>query len=152
MSDNRDLVLQIQLLSETARMPTRASAAAAGYDLYANEDVFVPPLNGFTTIPSATVRTGIAICVPEGTYGRIAPRSGLAVKHGISVGAGVIDRDYTGEVCVVLFNHSSQQLCLQKGDCVAQLILERIVTPEAVQVDNLSKTDRGTNGFGSTGR
>jgi dUTP pyrophosphatase len=97
------------------------------------------------------VSTGIAVKVPEGTYGRIAPRSGLAVKHGLHIGAGVIDTDYTGEVKVVIFNHNSKKYIIKPGFRIAQLILEQCVTPEVVEVDDLDATDRGSNGFGSTG-
>ena len=92
-----------------------------------------------------------SVKVPEGTYGRIAPRSGLAVKHGIQVGAGVIDSDYTGELKVVLFNHNNKKYNIKPGFRIAQLILEQCVTPEVVEVDDLDTTDRGNNGFGSTG-
>ena len=88
-----------------------------------------------------------------GTYGRIAPRSGLAVKNGISTGAGVVDRDYTGEVKVVLFNHSENDFEVKVGDRVAQLILEKIVEDaEVVVVESLEESARGAGGFGSTGK
>ena len=91
--------------------------------------------------------------MPVGTYGRIAPRSGLAVKNGISTGAGVVDRDYTGEVKVVLFNHGENDFEVKVGDRVAQLILERIVEDaEVVVVESLEESARGAGGFGSTGK
>lgn len=89
--------------------------------------------------------------MPEGTYGRVAPRSGLAWKNFIDVGAGVIDQDYRGNVGVILFNHSDTPFEIKKGDRIAQLILERIVHPVVVEADTLSDTDRGAGGFGSTG-
>lgn len=99
----------------------------------------------------------MAIVCPEGTYGRIAPRSGLAVKSGISTGAGVIDADYRGEVKVLLFNHSDADFNIEKGDRIAQLILERIYTPEIEVLDDNAwevenNTERGAGGFGSTGK
>lgn len=112
--------LQIQLLSATAKPPTRGSAFAAGYDLYASKA---------TTIPArdrVLVDTDISIAVPEGTYGRVAPRSGLAVKHGIDTGAGVIDADYRGPVKVLLFNLSETDFEVQVGDRIAQIIVERV--------------------------
>lgn len=98
---------QVQLDSSypSARLPTRGSEFAAGYDLYSAEDVILPGSGG-----RKVVQTGIRICVPEGTYGRVAPRSGLAVKNGIQTGAGVVDRDYTGLLGVVLFNFGEKEL------------------------------------------
>lgn len=85
------------------------------------------------------------------TDGRIAPRSGLAAKHFIDTGAGVIDADYRGQVKVLLFNHSDGDFQVAEGDRVAQLILERIYTPEVLEVDELEESVRGAGGFGSTG-
>ena len=91
------------------------------------------------------------MAVPNGTYGRIAPRSGLAWKKFIDVGAGVIDGDYRGEVGVVLFNHGADDLVVAAGDRVAQLVLERISFAEPTLVESLEDTKRGAGGFGSTG-
>lgn len=106
------------------------------------------------TVPArgkALVKTDIQIEVPFGTYGRVAPRSGLAWKNFIDVGAGVIDQDYRGNVGVILFNHSDEAFEVKKGDRIAQLICERIVYPTLVQLDSLTDTNRGAGGFGSTG-
>ncbi|KXJ95963.1 deoxyuridine 5'-triphosphate nucleotidohydrolase [Microdochium bolleyi] len=138
--------LLIKKLSETAKLPTRGSAFAAGYDIYASKA---------TTIPArgkALVDTDIAIAVPAGTYGRIAPRSGLASKHFIDTGAGVIDADYRGQVKVLLFNHNDTDFAVAEGDRVAQLVIERIYTPEVVEVAELEESVRGAGGFGSTGK
>ncbi|GAA5955736.1 hypothetical protein JCM8115_006838 [Rhodotorula mucilaginosa] len=135
----------VQRLSQAAQLPTRGSALAAGYDLYSAEDKSVPAQG------KALISTGLAIAVPEGTYGRVAPRSGLASKHMIDTGAGVIDADYRGEVKVLLFNLSQTDFEVKQGDRVAQLILERIVTPEVQEVESLAETVRGAGGFGSTG-
>ncbi|CCC67801.1 hypothetical protein NCAS_0A12430 [Naumovozyma castellii] len=139
--------LKVQLRSATAKAPTKGSLTAAGYDIYASAP---------TTIPAqgqGLVSTDVSFTVPQGTYGRIAPRSGLAVKNGISTGAGVVDRDYTGEVKVVLFNHSTKDFHVEVGDRVAQLILERIVEDaEVVVVESLEESARGAGGFGSTGK
>ncbi|OAP54643.1 deoxyuridine 5'-triphosphate nucleotidohydrolase [Fonsecaea erecta] len=137
--------LLIKKLSADASTPTRGSAFAAGYDLYAAKP---------TTIPArgkALVSTDLSIATPEGTYGRIAPRSGLAAKHFIDTGAGVIDADYRGEVKVLLFNHGEADFPVNKGDRIAQLVLERIYTPEIVEVEDLEESVRGAGGFGSTG-
>ena len=95
--------------------------------------------------------TGLSISFPAGLYARIAPRSGLALKKFMDVGAGVVDADYRGEVGVVLFNHGDQDFEVKMGDRIAQLILEQISTPEVVEVSGLDETVRGTGGFGSTG-
>lgn len=95
--------------------------------------------------------TGVAVVLPVGTYGRVAPRSGLAVKHGINVGAGVVDPDYTGEVKVLLFNHGVDAFEVKRGDRIAQLILERCETPDVEEVGVIAETARGAGGFGSTG-
>lgn len=99
----------------------------------------------------AVVNTDIQIELPEGCYGRVAPRSGLAVKNCIDVGAGVIDEDYRGNVGVVMFNHSDLEFTVAKGDRIAQLICERIYYPTLEEVKSLSDTLRGDGGFGSTG-
>lgn len=142
--------LKIHLLSPDGKSPSRGSLEAAGYDIYASEQTSIPA-NG-----RALVSTALAIICPLGTYGRIAPRSGLAVKHGISTGAGVIDADYRGEVKVLLFNHNDKDFKVEKGDRIAQLILERIYTPEIQVLDDSAwetakLTERGAGGFGSTG-
>ncbi|KAF2278143.1 dUTP diphosphatase [Westerdykella ornata] len=137
--------LQVQLLSDKARAPTKGSAFAAGHDLYSARDVVVPARG------RARVDTDISIAVPVGTYGRIAPRSGLAAKHGIDTLAGVIDADYRGQVGVILANLSDEDFQIKAGDRIAQLIVERIVMPEVVVVEKLEESVRGAGGFGSTG-
>lgn len=97
------------------------------------------------------VQTDIQIEVPEGTYGRIAPRSGFAWTNSINVGGGVIDQDYRGNVGVILFNYSDVDFQIKKGDRIAQLICERINYPNVAQVEKLTDTKRGANGLGSTG-
>lgn len=91
-------------------------------------------------------------CFPSYADGRIAPRSGLASKHFIDTGAGVIDADYRGQVKVLLFNHSDADFAVAEGERVAQLIIERIYTPEVVEVAELEESVRGAGGFGSTGK
>ena len=139
------MTLLVKRLNEHATLPARGSPLAAGYDLSSSEDVSIPKGT------RGLVGTGIAFTVPHETYGRIAPRSGLVVKKGIQVGAGVIDRDYTGEVKVVLFNHGDEDFVIKKGDRIAQLIIEKIEMPEVKLVDELLVTERGEGGFGSTG-
>ncbi|KAL3701263.1 hypothetical protein R1sor_019285 [Riccia sorocarpa] len=139
------LALRVKKLAPEAVLPTRGSALAAGYDLSSAYDAIVPARG------KALVKTELSVGIPEGTYGRVAPRSGLALKHSIDVGAGVIDGDYRGPLGVILFNHSDVDFPIKAGDRIAQLILERIVTPEVVEVDDLDSTSRGEGGFGSTG-
>ncbi|KAH7888017.1 dUTP pyrophosphatase [Phlebopus sp. FC_14] len=154
MSDSADLKnvgrtisskLLIKRLSDRARLPTRGSALAAGYDLYSAERKKIPAHG------KALVDTQLSIAVPAGTYGRVAPRSGLASKFMIDTGAGVIDADYRGVVFVLLFNLSDNDFEVQEGDRIAQLIIEKIYTPDVMEVDHLEETARGANGFGSTG-
>lgn len=138
--------LLVKRLSQRATLPVRSSALAAGYDLSSASDTIVPAQG------KALIETDLAISVPQGCYGRIAPRSGLALKHHIDVGGGVIDADYRGKIGVLLFNHSSEDFKVKEGDRVAQLILEQIAADaEVIEVDELDDTVRGTSGFGSTG-
>ncbi|XP_068588363.1 deoxyuridine 5'-triphosphate nucleotidohydrolase, mitochondrial isoform X2 [Cebidichthys violaceus] len=139
-------VLRFAKLSEHATTPTRGSTKAAGYDLYSAYDYTVAAMD------KAIVKTDIQIAVPHGCYGRVAPRSGLAAKHFIDVGAGVVDEDYRGNVGVVLFNFSKDSFDVKKGDRVAQLVCERICYPDLVEQKTLDETERGAGGFGSTGR
>uniref|UniRef100_H0XKZ6 Deoxyuridine 5'-triphosphate nucleotidohydrolase n=1 Tax=Otolemur garnettii TaxID=30611 RepID=H0XKZ6_OTOGA len=138
--------LRFARLSEHATAPSRGSARAAGYDLYSAYDYTIPPME------KAIVKTDIQIALPSGCYGRVAPRSGLAAKHFIDVGAGVIDEDYRGNVGVVLFNFGKEKFEVKKGDRIAQLICERIFYPEIEEVQVLDDTERGSGGFGSTGK
>ncbi|KAF9008776.1 dUTPase-like protein [Cyathus striatus] len=137
--------LLIKRLSDRAKLPTRGSPLAAGYDLYSAESKVIPAHG------KALVDTQISIAVPAGTYGRVAPRSGLASKFMIDTGAGVIDADYRGVVFVLLFNLSDKDFQVNEGDRIAQLIIERIYTPEILEVQDLDETLRGAGGFGSTG-
>ncbi|CAH8436558.1 unnamed protein product [Schistosoma curassoni] len=137
--------LKYKKLSYQATTPTRGSLFAAGYDLYAAHEATIPPGG------RELIKTDIQIELPEGCYGRVAPRSGLALKQGIDVGAGVIDRDYRGNLGVVLFNFGEQNFEIKKGDRIAQLICERIFCPELMECESLAETDRGSNGYGSTG-
>ncbi|CAI5979056.1 unnamed protein product [Closterium sp. NIES-65] len=145
MKVDPEISLRVKKLSETAVLPKRGSASAAGYDLSSAHDITVPARG------QALVKTDLAVAIPLGTYARVAPRSGLALKHSINVGGGVVDYDYRGNVGVILFNHSDKDFPVKVGDRVAQLILERIVTPDVVEVEELDETTRGAGGFGSTG-
>lgn len=138
-------MLKVKKLSVDAIVPSRATEYSAGYDLFTPDTVTIPPVS------RTVVKTDISIVIPAGHYGRVAPRSSLACK-GIDVAAGVIDEDYRGNVGVVLVNTSNKSVIFNKGDRIAQLILEKISTPEVVLVDELDETVRGQGGWGSTGK
>jgi dUTP pyrophosphatase len=137
--------LLFKRLDANATLPTRGSSAAAGLDLYSIEQVSLAPNE------RALVRTGLAVAIPEGHYGRVAPRSGLATKQGIDVLAGVIDADYRGELQCLLYNTSDQIVELPAQTKICQLIIEKIITPQAEWAESLAETARGAGGFGSTG-
>ena len=143
------MALNVIKINPLATLPSRGTPGAAGYDLFSTDNYVVLPGR------RVVVSTGITIQLPPGTYGRIAPRSGLAVKHGLDVLAGVVDPDYTGEIKVVLQNMDmNQPFVIRPGYRIAQLILEQCVTPEVVECTGLvdaSSTARGAAGFGSTG-
>jgi dUTP pyrophosphatase len=137
--------LKFSKLSTLAMLPTRASINAAGMDLYSTEDT------NLASGKRAAIRTGLSVAIPHGFYGRIAPRSGLALKNGIDVLAGVIDSDYRGEILCVLINLSEADFFIHVHDRIAQLIIEKIITPEPDWDADLDKTTRGQKGFGSSG-
>lgn len=125
----------------------RANPTDAGMDLLAAEDRVVLPMS------RAVVSTGISMEIPPGYYGRIAPRSGLALKYGIDVLAGVVDSSYRGEIRVILFNTDKEEtFVIRQGDKIAQMIIERHYNFDFVETEELSSTERGSGGFGSTGR
>lgn len=138
-------MLYIKRLVPHAKIPVRSSIGAAGVDLSSIENTIVEPRS------HRLVKTGLSIQIPLGTYGRVAPRSGLALKHGIDVMGGVIDSDFRGEIGVILFNHTDQPFKISEGDRIAQLIIEKILVPEIMEVDSLNETQRGSNGYGSSG-
>jgi dUTP diphosphatase len=138
-------LLRFKRLDSRATLPSRGSASAAGLDIHAIEDLTIQPGE------RALARTGLAVAIPEGYYGRLAPRSGLATKNGLDVLAGVIDADYRGEIRCLLYNTGDEAIHLPAQSKVCQLIIEKIITPTAVWADEISETDRGSGGFGSTG-
>jgi dUTP pyrophosphatase len=128
--------------------PSRGSAHAVGYDVRSCEDVSLDP--GEIRL----VGTGFALEIPEHLECQVRPRSGLALKHGITVpnSPGTIDPDYRGEVRIILQNLGSDAVQIRRGERIAQLVFARFETPELVEVASLAVTDRGHGGFGSTGR
>lgn len=137
-------LLFIKRLVKTAVLPKRGTKGSAGYDLSSLKKVTIKKRN------KMLIKTGLALKIPSGYYGRIAPRSGLTHKKGLDVGAGVIDSDYRGELGVILFNHSDEDVTLDAKQRIAQLIITKIDTPTIVEVDSLDDTERGSGGFGST--
>ena len=133
-------------LSEDALSPTRGSPKSAGFDLRSPRSTIIPAKG------KELILTNLQMELPRGCYGRIATRSGMALFHHISVGAGVIDEDYRGNIGVLLFNHSNTPFVIYRGDKIAQLICEKIYYPELKLVEKLDDTWRGTRGFGSTGQ
>ena len=162
-------MIPTKLLTDTAKLPTRGSEHSAGLDLYfdfgshfKNTAQFTAPNDPFEgdgetvlhLMPGqrTVLRTGIAMVIPEGHYGQIAPRSGLAVKQGLEILAGVIDADYRDEIMVVVLNSGENPIAFQHHDRVAQLLVLPCVIDEAVQFQTLPETMRGDGRFGSTGK
>jgi dUTP pyrophosphatase len=140
--------LRVRRLDARAQLPTRAYPGDAGLDLYALEDGVLAPGE------RASIRTGVAVEIPEGQAGLVLPRSGLAAKYGISVvnAPGLIDAGYRGELRVLLLNTDrSAPFEIASGDRIAQLVLVRVETPEVVEVEELALSERGAGGFGSSG-
>ena len=129
-----------------AHAPTRAHSSDAGYDLYSTEYLKIEPFE------RTLVSTGLIIEIPNGFYGRIAPRSGLACKKGIDVMAGVIDSGYRGEWKVCLLNTSDKEFEIKRGDKIAQALIQPIISAEIEHVDELEESSRKDGAFGSTGR
>ena len=137
--------LRFKRLDPRALLPTRGSSQSAGLDIYAIDDLIIGPAE------RVLARTGLAVAIPEGYYGRIAPRSGLATQKGLDTLAGVVDSDYRGEILCLLYNAGEESIQLPAQSKICQLIIEKIITPAAVWADEITDTDRGSGGFGSTG-
>jgi deoxyuridine 5'-triphosphate nucleotidohydrolase len=137
--------LTFKRLDPRATLPSRGSSLSAGLDIYAIEDLTIRPQERHLA------RTGLAVAIPEGYYGRLAPRSGLATHKGLDTLAGVIDADYRGEIGCLLYNAGDETIHLPAESKICQLIIEKIITPNAAWADDISGTERGSGGFGSTG-
>jgi dUTP pyrophosphatase len=144
-NDDSPIVLPV-LIGAGGALPAYGSEGAAGADLRASEAVVIPP-GGRAAVPTA-----VRLEIPPGHAGLVWPRSGLAVRHGIDTLAGVIDSDYRGEVKVVLVNHGDEPFAIAAGDRVAQLLLQRVERAAFQAADIVGETERGSGGFGSTGR
>lgn len=146
------------MLDKGAIMPTRAHPWDAGLDLHTPKYVAVPAASLFNCgysseveVGAVTIDTGVHLEIPEGYVGFIKSKSGLNVNHGLTA-EGVIDAHYTGSIKVKLYNHTPQAYHFGAGDKIAQLVILKCELPELELVDSLEATDRGDNGFGSTGR
>jgi dUTP pyrophosphatase len=138
--------LEIQLLSDKGTLPSKANRFDAGFDLYASENVLIRPKE------RSLISTDVAMAIPKGHVGLIWPRSGLAVKHGVDVFAGVIDSGYRGEVKVCLYNSDSEILEVREGDRIAQLLIQKVENYFIREVESLDDSERGDQGFGSSGK
>lgn len=135
-------------LTEDAVVPVKSHATDAGYDLVSVVDSTIP------VGERRLIATGIAVAIPNGWVGLVAPRSGLAIKHGISVtnAPGIVDSGYRGELMTIVHNLGQEEFQINKGDRIAQLVVTPYYYGESLEVDELPEADRGDNGFGSTGR
>lgn len=139
------LVLPV-LVGPGGALPEYGSERAAGADLRASQPLVIPP-GGRAAVPTA-----LRLEIPPGHVGLVWPRSGLAVRHGIDTLAGVIDSDYRGELGVVLVNHGQQPFTIAAGDRIAQLLIQRVERARFVAASEIAESQRGSGGFGSTGR
>lgn len=137
--------VQVRLIDVLAQVPTKANNNDAGFDLYSTVDVIIEPKQ------RKTVNTGIALQMPDNLAGLIWPRSGLSVKQGIDVLAGVVDSGYMGEVMVCLYNTSDNDVVIRTGDRIAQMIFQEVPHVIMMVHESLGSSQRGSNGFGSTG-
>ena len=142
------MVLKIKKLDKNAQIPAYHTKEAAGFDLHSIEDVIINPGE------RKLIGTGLAFEIEFGYEVQIRPRSGLAYKHGITVlnTPGTIDSDYRGEIKVLLINHGSEAFEIKKGERIAQAVIAPVIQAEIVEAENLSDTERGSGGFGSTGK
>jgi dUTP pyrophosphatase len=140
-----NLTIKITKIDSRAKIPSRNHKNDAGLDISSIESLTLFPLS------RALIHTGLCLEIPDGYYGRIAPRSGLALKHGIDVLAGVVDSTYRGEICVILYNTSRDTFEIREGDKIAQLIIEAHYNMDIIEVSELEASNRGKLGFGSSG-
>lgn len=137
--------IKVKKLHVDAKIPQRGTTYAAGFDLYCLKG------NVIKAYSHAVFETGLAFEIPNNWYGRIEPRSGLSFKNHVEKGAGIIDSDYRGEVKIKLYNFGEEDVCIKDQDRVAQIIFQKVPLIELEEVKELSLTERGENGFGSTG-
>ncbi len=145
MDIDMNFLVNVKLLNELSKVPTKTNYNDAGFDLYSSESVVIPSKQ------RKTVSTGIAIQMPEHFAGLIWPRSGLSVKQGIDVLAGVVDSGYRGEIMVCLYNTSDSDVNIHTGDRIAQIIFQEVPRVIMDVHASLGSSQRGENGFGSSG-
>ena len=149
MPSPNDVAVQVKRLphAEGLELPTYATAGAAGMDVLSAEDVTLAPSGRHA------VATGLALAIPEGYEVQVRPRSGLALKHGISLPntPGTIDSDYRGELKIIMINHGDTPFPIRRGDRIAQIVAAPVQQARFAEVDELDDTARGAGGFGSTG-
>lgn len=141
-----EVTIPFKKLSEKAKIPTQATPSDAGYDLYTTEAYTLKPGE------RKLLKTNISTAIPHGYYGRIAPRSGLAYKHGIDVLAGVIDAGYRWDIGVILINFGTEEFIVNEWDKIAQFIIEKCHYVNRSEVEELPESARGEWWFGSTGK
>ena len=155
--------VKIKKLTETAKIPTKAHAEDAAFDLYADipNDTFIPwgsteERNGLKILPHTTVKVGtrVAMAIPKDYWGAIYARSGIATKQGLRPAndVGVVDNSYRGEIIVALLNDSSETQIIEHGQRIAQFMLAPVIPTEFEETDNLDETSRGAEGFGDSGK
>jgi dUTP pyrophosphatase len=143
---SKEEIVKVRRVDDAAKFPTKANLTDAGFDLYSVENIIIAPQS------RKTIRTGIALEMPKHFAGLIWPRSGLSVKSGIDVLAGVIDSGYRGEIMVCLYNTSKDVVDIKHGDRIAQIIFQEVPVVTMEVHSTLGSSQRGDNGFGSTGK
>ncbi len=140
--------IRVKKLTSDAIIPSYQTKGAAGFDLHSVEELTLEPGK------RAMVATGLAFSIDEGYEVQVRPRSGLAYKYGVSVinTPGTIDSDYRGEIKVLLINHGEEPFAIKKGERIAQAVVKEVVLADFTEVEELDDTERGSGGFGSTGR
>ncbi len=141
-----EMIVKFKRLDGTAKLPSYANPGDAGMDFYSAENSILQPNE------RKTIKTGVAMAIPDGYAGLIWDKSGLASKKGIKTMAGVIDSGYRGEVQIVLHNLGNEEFAVEKGMKIAQMLIQPIHQPRLEEVSELDSTERGSGGFGSTGK
>lgn len=139
------MIARFKLHTDTAQKPSKAHADDAGFDIFSSEDGTIPPKKW------KEFATGVSMQLPYGFYGKFASRSGLMFKHDVHAFHGTIDNGYRGQMVVRLFNYGDEPFSVNVGDRIAQLVILPYATIDGIVVDSLDNTERGSNGFGSTG-